>query len=1265
MKQILFLLTCSAFILSAYSQTITITFDGQIASAGNNAPLDRVLIENLTNNESRELTSIFEINLSQALSLEDNVINNTKGGFQSIYPNPFESDLNINIYSDGIGSTELSIYNLLGQEIASFSKELTLGIHSFEFSANSNGIHFLVMNDNGNTYTQKVVSNNNVNAFVKLTYNGNDIKQNTSKNAFTKNSKLNPLYEIGDILKLTGFSGKMTNTIYLTPRISQNVTFQFSDYFKFEEYLIETSPPSFVDIMFSVTDQKNLGVDYLSGTDFNVLEDGNTISPTETFRCIKKLDEVAYEQKIVIMLDNSASVASVLPQIKSSAISLVNQILNNPVITNQEIAIYSFSSSTTLIQDFTDNVMDIENAINSISFGFPSTNLYGSLIEGLNKFSNNYSLDLIEEGYLIALTDGDDTQGSSTLTQVVAARNQKRVFMLGLGNEVNPENLNQIDNTGTSFSSIASIDDLEAEFEQISLDLIQYANSFYWLNYLSPKRNGGHTLTIGLPTNTNTDIDKQIDGNFSANGFQDALFGVYANINAQNIYGIDEVIFDYQGSPLEPFAIEAVSYWAFNCPNFTWSIADMSVATIEVDPIDSSKATIIPQTTVASGTILTLTDEANNYTKEIVIRVTDQLPIVETLSISNVTNSGANGVGEIIDIGDSNLINKGFCWSINPNPTISDVNSVNKQNVSVFSVNLSDLKSNTTYYARAFATNNFGVSYGNEISFLAPEGLPQIITDSFTNLTAISVRLNGEVTDEGTNNFIKRGICWSNTTFTPTIDNDNLENAGGKGDFFIDVTSLFPNTTYYYRAYAINDLGITYGESLTFQTKTGIPQLSINNITDITNNSAQTSGNTSSNGAEIIEKGTCWSTSINPTLSDNFTTAGPGNGFFTSIINNLQPGTTYYVRNYATTSLGTTFSFERNFTTKDIPNLEQLIITNTSVDSARALSSLSSDGDSVITEIGFCWSLNPNPTIQDNVSFVSDVIINSSFSKVIDGLNDDTTYYIKSFATNQYGTGYSEEQIFSTKSATFIGNIQFTSQNEIDNFALNRYRRITGNLTISNFIDSNAITSLASLSDLTTVEGELNISNNQALQNLNGLENITNLGGLFMRNNNSIVNLFGLRNLNIVNGRFVLFENLNLSNINNLTKLSDINGYITISANGNINSLSLLSNIEQCKGDLTINAEIYDLNDLSNLTSVKGNIMMANCQNLSNLNGLSNLMEVTGETINFFNCNLTRLDAYCGLKPLFTSGAFSGRLTAESISSRPVTIQSIINNDCN
>ena len=94
------------------------------------------------------------------------------------------------------------------------------------------------------------------------------------------------------------------------------------------------------------------------------------------------------------------------------------------------------------------------------------------------------------------------------------------------------------------------------------------------------------------------------------------------------------------------------------------------------------------------------------------------------------------------------------------------------------------------------------------------------------------------------------------------------------------------------------------------------PTIETASIENIASNSALSGGIIKDDGGEeIYSKGICWSTQENPTIADNKTDNGKGSSDFTSQITNLNPGTTYHVRAYATNSNGIAYGENIPFTT--------------------------------------------------------------------------------------------------------------------------------------------------------------------------------------------------------------------------------------------------------------------------------------------------------------------------------------------------------------
>lgn len=194
--------------------------------------------------------------------------------------------------------------------------------------------------------------------------------------------------------------------------------------------------------------------------------------------------------------------------------------------------------------------------------------------------------------------------------------------------------------------------------------------------------------------------------------------------------------------------------------------------------------------------------------------------------------------------------------------------------------------------------------------------LPQITTDVVSGISQTSAVCGGTITDDGRSSIRRRGICWS-TAANPSIINSHADAGSGNGHFVASIDNIQQGQTYHVRAYAVNGLGIAYGQELTFVTLSGVPIVSTATVSDITQNSVTCGGMvTSDNGNAVTARGLCYSTtSIEPTINDARTSDGTGTGSFTSHITGLQSGTTYYLRAYATNSEGTGYGEVKTVTT--------------------------------------------------------------------------------------------------------------------------------------------------------------------------------------------------------------------------------------------------------------------------------------------------------------------------------------------------------------
>jgi hypothetical protein len=229
-------------------------------------------------------------------------------------------------------------------------------------------------------------------------------------------------------------------------------------------------------------------------------------------------------------------------------------------------------------------------------------------------------------------------------------------------------------------------------------------------------------------------------------------------------------------------------------------------------------------------------------------------------------------------------------------------------------------------------------------------------------------------------------------------------------------TGLTAATTYFVRAYAINDKGVGYGNVLSFLTPT-LPTVTTNTVSNIVATTATCGGNvTSDGGATVTARGVCWSTSHNPTISNSKTSNGTGTGSFTSSITGLTANTTYYVRAYATNSVGTAYGAEKSFTTPTLPTVTTNAVGDIACTTATCGGNVTSNGGATVTARGVCWSTSQNPTISNSKTINGTGT--GSFTSSITGLTAGTTYYVRAYATTSAGTSYGPQRSFTTTAAS-------------------------------------------------------------------------------------------------------------------------------------------------------------------------------------------------------------------------------------------------------
>lgn len=217
-------------------------------------------------------------------------------------------------------------------------------------------------------------------------------------------------------------------------------------------------------------------------------------------------------------------------------------------------------------------------------------------------------------------------------------------------------------------------------------------------------------------------------------------------------------------------------------------------------------------------------------------------------------------------------------------------------------------------------------------------------------------------------------------------------------------------------------MGVGYSQANTFTT-VSIQEPSLEYYVNISNvgisEATFTSTISSANNGTISKKGFCWSTTnSNPTITDSKQLIEDKAMTFTYKLTGLTNGTRYYVRAFAENEAGISYTSSSEFTTTALnaPTLSMPIVNSTTINSAYVFSSINDNGNSTVTEKGFCWNTTGNAP--DLKTDASQKVTGDQFNLTITGLTFGKTYYVWAYATNGVGTGFSEPQTFTTTNIT-------------------------------------------------------------------------------------------------------------------------------------------------------------------------------------------------------------------------------------------------------
>lgn len=394
-----------------------------------------------------------------------------------------------------------------------------------------------------------------------------------------------------------------------------------------------------------------------------------------------------------------------------------------------------------------------------------------------------------------------------------------------------------------------------------------------------------------------------------------------------------------------------------------------------------------------------------------------------TSKVTVISSDTALFEGNILKDGNDGITERGFAYHTAAKPKITNKTTKSGLGIGIFSAKATDLLPNTQYFVAAYAINKSGSVYGTDLSFNTPKSAPRLSPTVIASFTPYSAVMTSSITLDGGSPITERGICWS-TTAGAKITNNKVVSGSTTNAYDTPITNLNPGSTYYVRSYALNAVGVGYGQEITLKTlDIKLPSTDPNCLpaTAITYTEATVNANITNTGLSTkLETGIILSTSLNATdltynnaksqtVKSTLTTSGK----ISMTFSNLTVGTKYYYVSYAKNEAGTSYSPVCSFSTLDYsaPTVDQTCVAASSVgvDVATISGNVLADGGITTLEKGFVFNTsNTNLDYRNSgsLTFKSSETVKGIYSYVITELKPNTKYFYRAYSITAIGISY-------------------------------------------------------------------------------------------------------------------------------------------------------------------------------------------------------------------------------------------------------------------
>ncbi|HPX75163.1 MAG TPA: FISUMP domain-containing protein [Bacteroidales bacterium] len=940
--------------------------------------IESIKVENLRTNDTLNLEPNATLHIVSAMNLKFMALEPKKF---KVYPNPSESNFNISYFAENSGTVNFTIFNISGAVVYKNSFYNKKAYHQLELNATLSGIYFIQISGDTFSYYIKVIGTANETSINGIKHtNSIDIEnenvENEESNLHLKQSLENTLaYTFGDVLLFT-FTSNAGDITKKTLVINQG------DYNEGEYIDLEVSFYRCVDI---------------EGKHYPVIVIANRIWMAENLNTKYFLNN----KEISTITDNTEWRQTIKP-----AYSIYGNNANNSGIYGKLYNWYAVNNEASMCPEgwhlpSDDDWKIIENLIEVQS------------IDSIGWRTSNSAC------YLKSATEGIWDLPSKKLVN-------------STGFTAMPGGMRAL--TG----EFHYIDDYAAWWTSS-----EYNDKHAWCRALDNstcnifRENGSKSLGLSV----RCVYDKKAKEELPTLG---TVHADYYSENGNSAYLFVEII--NQG--LSP--ITEGGFMLSKQPNFDDTNCDIYYAEeifeheimLFIDSIESNQTFYVKAFAKNSyGT---------GYSEEITFSTIPGNPTLGSIeAFYNESNNSVDFYVEIINQGASSIYEGGFMLGTTPNFDESNCEIYYAQEILENEIRfyLDNIESNQTFYVKAYARNYHGTGYSEEISFSTNNTYPILGTiDAIFNESDSSANFYAEIINQGASSIYEAGFMLGST---PNFDDSNCEIHYAQAPFengimfFLD--TIEPNQNFYIKAFARNDNGTGYSEEIPFSTNITHPVLGTIEATfNESDSSANFFAEIISHGESSISEGG-FMIGTTPNFDDSnceiYYTQGPFENEIMFFLDAIEPNQNFYIKAFARNDNGTGYSEEISFSTATTPEpiieptIEISSIDSVYMTSARILGFVESDEE--LYNLGIAWDKIPNFTIgESGIHYLPSNFTQSDFSYVINNLEPNKTYYVKTFAQNSGGQSVTNEQTFTTLPK------YYTSESTVIDIDNNVYRTV-------------------------------------------------------------------------------------------------------------------------------------------------------------------------------------------------------------------------------